>query len=91
MSALSPILYSKDVSELLQCSVRTVEDYARAGRLPSLKFGDGWVFPTEALIQTVNCMAKEEAAKRAQPCKPLAVGKKTQKSLPDLSKLLAAA
>jgi hypothetical protein len=91
MSALPPILDSKDVSELLQCSIRTVEDYARAGRLPSLKFGDGWVFPTEALIQAVNCMAKEEADKRAQPCKPIAVGKKAQKTRPDLSKLLAAA
>ena len=91
MSALSPILNSKDVSELLQCSIRTVEDYARAGRLPSVKFGDGWVFPSEALIQAVNRMAAVEAAKRAEPCKPMAVGKKAQKCLPDLSKLLAVA
>lgn len=91
MSALSPILNSKDVSELLQCSIRTVEDYARAGRLPSLKFGDGWVFPFEALIQAVNRMAEVEAAKRAEPQKPIAVGKKAQKTRPDLSQLLAAA
>lgn len=90
MSALSPILTSKDVSDLLQCSVRTVEDCARAGRLPSLKFGDGWIFPAEALIQAVNRMAETEAAKRALPCKPIAVGNKTHKGPPDLSKLLAA-
>ena len=91
MSALPPILNSKDVAELLQCSVRTVEDYARAGRLPSLKFGDGWVFPSDVLIQAVNRMAEVEAAKRAEPQKPIAVGKKVQKDRPDLSRLLAAA
>jgi excisionase family DNA binding protein len=88
MSVLAPILNSTNVSELLKCSVRTVEDYARSGRLPSLKIGDGWIFPTDALIQAVNRMAIEESEKRAQPCKPIAVGYKGCSDLPDLSKLL---
>lgn len=70
---IAPLLDSEQVASLLKCSTRTVEDYARSGRLPAAKFGDGWVFPAEALMRAVNRIAEEEAGKRLVPPKPPAV------------------
>lgn len=64
---MNPLMDSTEVATLLKCSERTVEDHARAGRLPAVKFGDGWMFPTDALLRAVNSMAEAEAAKRAAP------------------------
>lgn len=71
---MTPLMDSTQVATLLKCSERTVEDHARAGRLPAVKFGDGWMFPTEALLRAVNRMAEEEAVKRQQPVAATAVG-----------------
>lgn len=35
---MNPLLTSEEVANLLQCSVRIVEDQTRAGRLPGVKF-----------------------------------------------------
>lgn len=59
------------VSRLLRCSTRTVEDLARAGQLPGLKFGTGgWVFPTSALLDHLNATAAAGAKQRAKPAPP---------------------
>jgi transcriptional regulator with XRE-family HTH domain len=58
------ILNSQQVAEMLGCSPRTVEDYARAGRFPGAKFGDGWVFVLDLIIDTVRQITIEEAAAR---------------------------
>ena len=73
MSELTPIMDSPAVAQLLKCSERTVEDHARAGRLPAIKFGDGWMFPVDALLKAVNRMAEDEAKKRQAPGKAQAV------------------
>lgn len=70
---MSPLLDAAGVAELLHCSVRTVEDQARAGALPAVKFGEGWVFPVEALLRAVNRIAENQALLRAAPAMPLAV------------------
>lgn len=62
------VLDVEQVSLLLRCSTRTVEDLARAGQLPGLKFGTGgWVFPARALLDHLNETAAADAAKRKQP------------------------
>ena len=73
MNEIAPIMDSPAVAALLKCSERTVEDHARAGRLPAVKFGDGWMFPVDALLRAVNRMAEDEAAKRKAPARVQAV------------------
>lgn len=70
---INPLMDSHAVAQLLKCSERTVEDYARAGRLPAVKIGDGWVFPTEALLRAINRLAEQEAVQRAKPAPLTAV------------------
>jgi excisionase family DNA binding protein len=78
---------SSEVGALLRCSERTVEDHARAGRLPAVKFGDGWIFPTEALLRAVNLLAEQEAKKRSRPTDESAVSfpVKSKRTRPDLA------
>lgn len=54
---MDPVMTAEGVALLLKCSVRTVEDKARAGALPGVKFGESWVFPTQALLEAVNALA----------------------------------
>jgi len=70
---IPPLMDAPAVAQLLKCSERTVEDHARSGRLPAVKFGDGWMFPAEALLRAVNRLAEDEAARRAKPALPTAV------------------
>jgi hypothetical protein len=69
---------------MLACSVRTVEDYARAGKLPAVKFGDGWVFPVEAMLRAINRMAEDSAAQRSKTasCDAVAVSTQTRRRGP---------
>lgn len=60
---IAPILTASEVADLLKCSIRTVEDHARACTLPGIKFGDGWIFPSEALIRAVNNLAETRQVK----------------------------
>lgn len=62
-----PLLDPPQVADLLRCSVRTVEDHARSGTLPGVKFGEGWVFPFDALMRAINRLAEEEASRRSKP------------------------
>lgn len=89
MSEIKPLMDSAEVAEHLKCSKRTVEDYARAGVLPAIKPGDGWMFPADALLRAVNRMAEEQAAKRAEPVQPKAVkvAPATKPGRPSLSDL----
>lgn len=60
----SQILNTQDVGDMLGFSPRTVEDYARAGRFSGAKFGDGWIFLHDLIVDTVRQIAIEEAAAR---------------------------
>jgi excisionase family DNA binding protein len=64
---MNPILTAQEVAQLLCCSVKTVENHARAGTIPGAKFGDGWVFAAELVIEAVKAISLQEAAERAQP------------------------
>lgn len=84
----APMMTAEEVATLMRCSVLTVEEYARAGRLPGIKPGGSWMFPTDALIRAVNRMAEEEAARRSEPTKPAAVKVKQAGNKPVNLKLL---
>jgi len=72
-TTVTPLLTAAQVAELLQCTVRTANESAAAGRLPAVKFGNGWVFPATALLDAVNDLAKQEARARAAPVPARAV------------------
>lgn len=63
---------SAEAATLLRCAISTVEERARKGDLPGLKFGDGWIFPAQALVARLNQLALEEAARRRAPGTPSA-------------------
>lgn len=68
---------SEQAAAVLRCSAKTVEDRARSGDLPGLKYGDGWVFPVQAFYERLNELAHEQAAERrrgkSKPPAPSAV------------------
>lgn len=72
-SHLPQVLSLHAVAKLLRCAETTVEECARRGELPGLKFGQGWVFPTGALTLRLNELAQEQAAERRKMVRPLGV------------------
>jgi hypothetical protein len=62
------VLKAGDVANMLGCALSTVEERARSGDLPGLKFGDGgWVFPASALAFRLQELALAEAEARRAP------------------------
>lgn len=53
-ATLLPIMNAEQVAALLECSKKTVEDHARKGTIPGAKFGDGWVFSADLVIEAVK-------------------------------------
>lgn len=83
---LAPIMNAEEVASLLQCSKRTVEDHARDGTLPGVKFGDGWVFASELVVEAVKRMSLERSqAKPKATAVKVAAGK--TKRLPGMAHL----
>ena len=64
---LDPILSVAEVAALLECREDTVRERAAAGRLPGLKYGRDWVFPTAALLDAIDKQARDEAEARRRP------------------------
>ena len=83
---MNPIMTSEQVANLLQCSPRTVEDKARSGELPAVKFGEGWVFPAVALLEAVNNAARGNLDRvKAKPKRAVLTPKKsTRPTLPEV-------
>jgi excisionase family DNA binding protein len=81
---LPAVMAPQQVADLLKCSTRTVEEHARAGTLPGVKFGDGWVFPADALLRAINRLAEAGAAQRSTPPKAKAVYRRARPALPEL-------
>lgn len=94
MTMMSLVVYSVDeVAVLLRCSTKTVEEWARDGRLAGVKPGVSWVFPAGALARRLDELALEEAAHRRKQTKPAATlpaaspaagGKRKPRPLPRL-------
>lgn len=70
---MNPLMNSEEVAQLLYCSKRVVEEYARTGRLPGAKFGDKWIFPSSLLIEAVTKICRQETENRMKPQRPFGV------------------
>ena len=51
------VLTEQDVAALLDCEQSTVQEKARNGDLPGVKFGRSWVFPKTSLLQSLHADA----------------------------------
>jgi excisionase family DNA binding protein len=54
---MNEILDAPEVAAILDCDEKTVQEKARLGELPAVKFGRSWRFPRAALLQVLNSMA----------------------------------
>lgn len=62
---LPDLLDDAGMAEALGCTPETVQAAALAGELPGVKFGRGWVFPREAVLEALNRAARLQADARA--------------------------
>lgn len=82
---MNDVLDEIEVAQILDCEPKTVQEKARCGELPAVKFGRSWRFPRTALLQSLNEMA---LANKPKPRKPLAVAiqiKSRRRKLPALT------
>tara|TARA_R110000822_G_scaffold35551_1_gene100201 strand:- start:1673 stop:1963 length:291 start_codon:yes stop_codon:yes gene_type:complete len=88
---MTPILNATEVAQLLGCSTQTVAEHAKAGRLPGYKFGDGWVFSSDLVVDAVKKMSLDRAKQKPQQTKPVALmlTKSKRKQIPGFSMLTA--
>lgn len=54
---MNDVLNEVEVAAILDCEPKTVQEKARSGELPAVKFGRSWRFPRVALLQSLNDMA----------------------------------
>ena len=62
------------VAEELECGPEQVIEELKAGVLPGLKFGRGWIIPRAAFIQTVNELALARMKERRLQAVPVGTG-----------------
>lgn len=67
---LPPILTADQVAELLGCQPSRVQQAARDRELPAVRYGIGWVYPTQALIDALNRQAAAHVAPPAPAPEP---------------------
>ena len=68
-SVAAPTLNAAQCALLLHCSQATVEELAARGELPATKFGRGWVFVTEQILEVLRTRAAHEADERKEAMK----------------------
>ncbi|WP_225784548.1 helix-turn-helix domain-containing protein [Xenophilus sp. Marseille-Q4582] len=93
---LPEILYTEDLAKLFKCQPSTVDQAARDGAIPSVKFGHDRIFPRDALIERLNEMARDgltlkkpgAAPSQGTPIVVPTPRKKAAPTLPDLSNLV---
>ena len=55
---------AEECAKLLHCTPEQVEELARAGEIPGLKLGRGWLFVRTDLLSYLADKAREEAQRR---------------------------
>jgi hypothetical protein len=64
---MNGILSARELADMLDCDVQRVHEAAATGDLPAVKYGRGWIFPTEATFSRLNKKAVEDADARRAP------------------------
>lgn len=59
---MSDVLTTDEVADLLECEPKTIEEKLRRGELPGVKFGRSWMLPRQALLETLNDLARKNLA-----------------------------
>ncbi|MDO9235965.1 MAG: helix-turn-helix domain-containing protein [Aquabacterium sp.] len=75
---MKDILTEEDVAEILGCEIQTIQEKARSGELPGVKFGRPWRFPRTALLEALHTKAMANKSKAAPA--PVAVLKPVGKA-----------
>lgn len=87
---MNDVLNETEVAAILDCEPKTVQDKARTGELPAIKFGRSWVFPRSALLQKLNELALANKGKQSD-VRAIQVkappGKARRRALPQLVSL----
>lgn len=64
MATEKDVINSDECAELLLCSTEHVEELARNGEIPGLKFGRSWIFVYRDLLDFLADKARDEADSR---------------------------
>lgn len=87
---MNDVLDETEVAAILDCEPKTVQEKARSGELPAIKFGRSWRFPRSALMQALHELALANKGKERTPAAigvtPPA-GKARRRALPALVSL----
>lgn len=72
---MNDVMSKDEVAAILDCEPGTVEDKARAGELPAVKYGRSWIFPRTALLECLHKQALENTKPKNSKPASLAVAK----------------
>lgn len=61
---MNDVLDENEVAGILDCEPSTVQEKARSGELPAVKFGRSWRFPRTALMEALHKKAMENKPKK---------------------------
>jgi excisionase family DNA binding protein len=78
---VNDVMSKAEVASILDCEPDTVEEKARTGELPAVKFGRSWIFPRTALLECLHKQALENTKPKASAA-PKAIAKKTARRAP---------
>ena len=69
-AAVPETIDADECAQLLRCTAGQVEEMARAGEIPGLKIGRGWLFVRADLLAFLADKARQEAADRRSKRQP---------------------
>lgn len=70
---MNEVLDEDEVAAILDCQPLTVQEKARNGELPAIKYGRSWRFPREALLDVLNRQALQHTTAKPKSPSPKAV------------------
>ena len=85
---MNDVLNESEAAALLDCEPSTVQEAARRGELPAVKYGRSWRFPRVALLQALDLQAMDNM-KKAATAKPKAVQMATVRRMPPVLPTIA--
>ena len=64
IDAIDELIDSSECAKLFRCERVTIEDMARRGNLPALKYGRSWIFHREQILEYFRIQAEDTARLR---------------------------
>jgi len=83
---MNDILTEEEVADILGCEVQTIQEKARTGELPGVKYGRPWRFPRTALLECLHEKAMANKPKGVVTPAAVAVTLATAKPLNQASR-----